>query len=117
MDTAGRSTILIVDDDEDIRDVLRMTFELDGFKVVGEADNGLDAVTLTMRHRPEFVVLDYQMPVQDGERTAYILRSVAPETRIVAFSGVMRSTPKWADAFLSKERLAEISPLIVSLAS
>lgn len=114
---AGRSTILIVDDDEDIRDVLRMTFELDGFEVVGEADNGLDAVTLTMRHRPEFVVLDYQMPVQDGERTANILRSVAPETRIVAFSGVIRSTPDWADAFLSKERLAEISPLIVSLAS
>lgn len=112
----GESTILIVDDDEEIRDVLRMVFELDGF-TVSEAANGLDAVTMTMRDRPEFVILDYQMPVQDGEKTAVILRSVAPETKIIALSGVITEKPDWADAYLSKEKLALISPLITTLAS
>ena len=114
--TTASSTVLIVDDDEEIRDVLRMIFELDGF-TVWEAANGLDAVTTTMRARPEFVVLDYQMPVQDGEKTATILRTVAPETTIVALSGVIRSKPLWADAYLPKDKLSEISPLIGSLAS
>ena len=111
----GSPTVLIVDDDEEIRDVLRMVFELDGFEV-WEAANGLDAVTLTMQIGPDFVVLDYQMPVQDGEKTAKVLRSVAPDTRIVAFSGIITSKPYWADAFLTKEKLAELSPMISSLA-
>ena len=114
--TTGDSTILVVDDDEEIRDLLRMVFELDGF-TVSEAANGLDAVTMTMRDRPEFVILDYQMPVQDGEKTAVILRSVAPDTKIVALSGIITEKPDWADAYLSKEKLAQISPLITSLAS
>lgn len=115
MTPSAGPTVLIVDDDEEIRDVLRMVFELDGFEVL-EADNGLDAVTCTMRTDPEFVVLDYQMPVQDGEKTATILRSVAPEVTIVAFSGIITSKPDWADAFLTKEKLAELSPMISSLA-
>ncbi|MBW3595579.1 MAG: response regulator, partial [Actinobacteria bacterium] len=114
--STGSSTILVVDDDEEIRDVLRMIFELDGF-TVWEAANGLDAVTTIMKTHPEFVILDYQMPVQDGEKTATVLRSVAPETTIVALSGVITSKPHWADAYLSKEKLAQISPLIGSLAS
>lgn len=112
----GNSTILVVDDDEELRDLLRMIFELDGFTVC-EASNGLDAVTMTMKARPEFVILDYQMPVQDGEKTAVVLRSVAPEMKIVAFSGIIKRKPFWADAYISKERLAQISPLITSLAS
>ena len=114
--TTGDSTILIVDDDEEIRDLLRMVFELDGF-TVSEAANGLDAVTMTMRDRPEFVILDYQMPLQDGEKTALILRSVAPDTKIVALSGIITEKPYWADSYLSKDKLAQISPLITSLAS
>lgn len=114
--TTGNSTVLVVDDDEEIRDILRMVFELDGF-TVWEAENGLEAVTKTMKLRPEFVILDYQMPLQDGEKTARILRSVAPDTRIVAFSGILTAKPSWADAYLSKEKLAQLSPLVTSLAS
>lgn len=114
--TTGTSTVLIVDDDEEIRDVLRMIFELDGF-TVWEAANGLDAVATSMKTNPEFVILDYQMPLQDGERTATILRTVAPDATIVVLSGIITSKPYWADAYLSKEKLAQISPLIGSLAS
>jgi len=114
--TTGNSTVLIVDDDEEIRDVLRMIFELDGF-TVSEAVNGLDAITAVIQSHPEFLILDYQMPLQDGEKTAAMVRSVAPETTIVALSGVLSSKPHWADAYLSKDKLAGISPLIASLAA
>jgi CheY-like chemotaxis protein len=108
-------SVLIVDDNEDIRDVLRMVFEVDGFKVVGEAANGVEAVTVALEHRPDFVILDYLMPLQNGEKTAEILRTLVPETRIVAFSGVISKKPEWADAFLTKDRVSEILPMVRGL--
>ena len=107
--------MLIVDDNEDLRDVLRMVFEVEGFTVVGEAANGVEAVRIALEHEPDFVILDYLMPLQNGEKTSEILRSLLPDTRIVAFSGVIGSKPAWADAFLTKDRVTEILPLIRGL--
>lgn len=105
-------SVLIVDDNEDIRDVLRLVFELDGFDVVGEASNGLDAVTLGRQFGPDFVVLDSQMPVHNGQAVADILHAIVPDTKIVGFSGSIRRPPEWADHYLTKDRLAELSPLL-----
>ena len=107
--------MVIVDDDEDIRDILRLVFEIEGFSVVGEADNGVAAVALAMEKRPDFMILDYMMPEQDGEKTAQIVRTLHPDCRIVAFSGVITATPQWADAFLTKDRVGEILPLVRDL--
>lgn len=104
----GTSTVLIVDDNEDVRDALRLVFELDGFDVVAEAENGLEATTLALAHNPEIVVLDYMMPIRDGEGTARILRAVMPEVRILAFSAILDHKPYWADGFLTKNRLGEV---------
>lgn len=54
-------TVLIVDDDDNIRHLLRLLFEMSDFAVVGEASNGLDAVRLAIKHTPRFVVLDYMI--------------------------------------------------------
>lgn len=105
-------SVLIVDDNEDIRDVLRLLFELDGFDVVGEASNGLDAVTLGRRFWPDFVVLDSQMPVHNGQAIADVLHAIVPATKIIGFSGSITKQPDWADRFLTKDRLAELSPLL-----
>jgi DNA-binding NarL/FixJ family response regulator len=102
------STVLIVDDNEEVRDALRMIFELDGFEVVAEADNGLEATTLALAHDPEIVVLDYMMPKRDGEGTARILRAMMPDVRILAFSAILDHKPYWADGFLTKNRLADV---------
>jgi DNA-binding NarL/FixJ family response regulator len=107
--------VLIVDDNEDVRDVLRLTFELDGFDVVGEAENGLVALGLAMDSQPDFVILDSQMPVEGGGRAAAQLRTIVPDARIVAFSGTIDRKPAWADYFLSKTQLGELSPLLQSL--
>jgi chemotaxis response regulator CheB len=108
----SQPTVLIVDDDPEIRHVLKLLFEFENFKVVGEAADGLIAVPLAIEHRPDFVILDYLMPHMDGARTAEILHEVAPASRVVAFSAVLTTRPKWADAFLNKERINEIAPLL-----
>ena len=112
--SSGNATVLIVDDDEEIRHVLRLLCETNGLQVVGEAANGVEAVTIAMRERPRFVILDYMMPRLDGEGTAEILRTITPESKIVAFSAALEKQPVWADAFLNKERVGELAPLLQS---
>ena len=108
-------TILIVDDDDEVRHVLRLMCELEGFEVIGEAENGVEAVPLALKHQPDVVILDYMMPHLDGEGTATMLRAIVPETRIVAFSAVLDTKPTWSDSFLNKTRVSEVAPLLERL--
>ncbi len=110
----GSKTVLIVDDDEEIRHVLRLLCEADNLAVVGEASNGAEAVPLALHHQPDFVILDFMMPRLDGEGASEILRTISPGTRIVAFSAVLQEQPPWADAYLNKTRIAELMPLLHS---
>lgn len=112
---SGARTVLIVDDDEEIRHVLRLMCEMEGFEVVGEASNGVEAVPLALNEQPAFVILDYLMPRRNGDVTAEIIRSIAPDAKIVAFSAVLDSKPEWSDSYLNKERISEIAPLLERL--
>ena len=105
-------SVLIVDDEPDVRDVLRLHCELQGFPVVAEAADGIEAVKLAELHQPTFVLLDYRMPGMDGEETATRIRAVHPDVKIIAFSGVLWERPSWADGFLAKDHIAEVSPLL-----
>jgi CheY-like chemotaxis protein len=58
------------------------------------------------------VILDYRMPGMDGEEAATRMRAAHPEVKIIAFSGVLSERPSWADDFLSKEHIAQITPLL-----
>jgi CheY-like chemotaxis protein len=109
---AGLQTVLIVDDDEEIRHVLRLICEQAGLEVVGEASNGVEAVTFALQHHPDFAILDYRLPRLDGEGAAEILRAVTPTTKIVAFSALLNERPEWADAYLNKDRVAELMPML-----
>jgi YesN/AraC family two-component response regulator len=108
----SEKTVLIVDDDEEIRHVLRLVCEDDSMRVIGEADNGVEAVTLALTHQPDFVILDYRLPRLDGAGAAEILRAVTPTSKIVAFSALLDNRPDWADAYLNKQRLTELMPLL-----
>jgi CheY-like chemotaxis protein len=107
--------VLIVDDDEEIRHVLRILFESEGMEVVGEAANGVEAVSLALQHEPTFVILDYMLPRLDGEGAAEILRAITPESKIIAFSAILNEQPEWADAYLNKSRIVELMPLLHNL--
>jgi two-component system cell cycle response regulator DivK len=67
-------TILIVDDDPDVRFVLGAILNYDGYHVV-EAANGEEAVETARRVVPDLVIMDVHMPRLDGLRAAEILRA------------------------------------------
>lgn len=94
--------VLVVDDDDEIRNLLRRSLLRAGFEVVGEAPNGSDGAQLAGVLQPDVVILDSEMPVMDGEGSAVLIREQAPQAIIVAFSGQLRSCPAWADAYLNK---------------
>ena len=111
------NTVLLIDDDASVRELLRATLELDGFTVVGEASNGPDGALLAGRLQPALVVLDQLMPAMTGEHTARLIRRTAPGALVVSFSAVLDDQPKWADAFLPKTRIEELPRLLTSLST
>lgn len=108
VDDSQVRTVLIVDDHEDVRHILRLLFEVEDFRVVGEAADGDQAIELAREHQPAFVILDYLMPDMSGDQTARWIRLVDPEARIIAVSGVIRDAPNWAESFVSKTDVADL---------
>lgn len=86
--TAGhRITVLITDDQAVIRNgVKSLLGEQTDMEVVGEAENGLEAVDMARKLLPDVVIMDLAMPVLSGlEATRQILASL-PNTKIIIFS-------------------------------
>jgi len=65
MSTATPRTILVVDDFDDARLLLRTWLERRGFRVV-EAENGLQAINQAQTELPDLIIMDVQMPQLDG---------------------------------------------------
>ena len=79
--------ILVTDDSEDIRFMLRLNIEVTpGWELVGEAEDGIDAVELATRLQPDLVILDVAMPIMDGIEAARLIKEVAPNARILFFT-------------------------------
>ncbi len=72
-------TILLADDEENLRLLLRATLEEPDFTIL-EAPDGSTAHELARKHRPDLVVLDWMMPGMTGIELTRLLRS-EPETR------------------------------------
>jgi len=76
--------VVIADDRAQVRAAIRMAMELHGgFRIVGEAANGFQAVEAARRQQPDLVVLDLVMPEQGGLEALPGLRKVAPGAGIV----------------------------------
>jgi CheY-like chemotaxis protein len=61
----GRATVLVVDDDPTVRSLLAKTLEKEGYRVI-LAGNGVEALALARKHRPQAITLDVLMPQMDG---------------------------------------------------
>ena len=80
--------VLIVDDNEDARAVLRYSMQYDNrFHVVGEAYDGRSALRMIEMEKPDVVVLDLMMPTMDGFHAIPQIKISSPETKIVVYSG------------------------------
>src|SRR5918992_2845618 len=82
--------VLIDDDHSVVREGLKMFLALDTeFDVVGEAENGLEAVARAAELRPDVVLMDMLMPVMDGIEATAAIRTAQPDTEVVALTSVL----------------------------
>jgi CheY-like chemotaxis protein len=84
--------ILLVDDDDQFRDVIQMMLERQGHTVV-IARNGNEAVKRFREQPPHLVITDLIMPDKEGLETIHDLRRITPGVKIIAMSGGGRATP------------------------
>lgn len=75
--------VLIVDDTDVMRMMIRLALEGEGFEIIGEATDGIMAVEMYKELRPDVVTLDITMPGQDGLQAAEQIRAFDPEANIV----------------------------------
>jgi len=88
--TRTEKTVLIVDDIAFVRKTLKQILSSHGYRVVGEADNGIDAIELYQSLKPDLVTLDLVMPHMNGVEVTKAIRKEAPDAKIVILSGMMQ---------------------------
>lgn len=102
-----RKTILLADDEEDIRDVLHITLADLGYDVV-EADNGQSAFDIFCRTNPHIVLTDIKMPIMDGITLLQKIKQQNSETEVIMITGhgdmelAIRSLKHEATDFITK---------------
>jgi len=101
------ATVLVVDDETQIRNSLRGILTEEGLQVL-EAEDGRQALDLIQRQNPELVILDIWMPEMDGLQLLQQLQEVAPPPEVVMISGhgnietAVRATKLGAFDFIEK---------------
>jgi CheY-like chemotaxis protein len=78
--------ILIVDDNVQLRRVIRVQLEAAGLQVCGEAVDGLDAIEKARGLRPDLIVLDLSMPRMNGLEAARELTHILPRVPILLYT-------------------------------
>jgi two-component system, response regulator PdtaR len=81
-----RPTVLIADDEQVMRSALIELLESDNLHVVGEAGDGVEAVSLTLSLGPDVVLMDLRMPHMDGIEAAERIKKQQPYVQIVMYS-------------------------------
>lgn len=80
-------TVLLVDDEPFVRRGLRIWLErVSDITVVGEANNGAEAITLAQALHPDVVLMDISMPTIDGITATVALRASVPRSAVVLLS-------------------------------
>lgn len=79
----AKQRVVIADDENIVRMDIREILEVNGYDVVGEAADGIDAVELCRQQRPDLVLLDIKMPLMDGLTAAKQIHGSGAKPAIV----------------------------------
>jgi two-component system, NtrC family, sensor kinase len=99
--------ILVVDDEESIRNVMRMTLELDGYEV-STAGDGPTALDIFEKENPEVVLLDVRLPGMSGIEILDRIKAINPDSEVIIITGhgdmdmAVECLRKQASNFLTK---------------
>jgi DNA-binding NarL/FixJ family response regulator len=83
---SGGPKIVVVDDDRGFREMLRDFLADEGFDVVGEAADGLQALELAATMRPDLFLMDLRMPNMDGIAATRMIREANPLMQVIILS-------------------------------
>lgn len=83
-------TVLIVDDIPYVRKALKQILTSRGFRVIGEAENGEEAIKLYQEIKPDVVTMDLVMPTMNGVEATKRILQIAPDACIVVLSAMMQ---------------------------
>jgi len=81
LDHGEVSTILLVEDTEDNRQMMRKLLEMSGYRVV-EATNGEEAVKVTKEEEPRLILMDLSLPIIDGLAATRLIRNLPSGERL-----------------------------------
>jgi PAS domain S-box-containing protein len=88
--TGQGELILVVDDEDSIREITQTSLETYGYKVI-VAKDGIEAIALYTQHKEKIsvVLIDMMMPLMDGPTTISVLQKINPQVKIIGISGLM----------------------------
>ena len=122
-----RITVLVADDEEDIRTLVRLVLTRAGLEVIAEAIDGPDALEAVDRLQPppvpSVLVLDNRMPGMSGLDVAELVLQQAPRQPIVLFSAFLnpeveqQARALGIRACISKSEIARLPDVVASLAT
>jgi two-component system chemotaxis response regulator CheY len=84
--------VLIVDDAAFMRMMIKDILEKNDFQVIGEANNGLKAVEIYKKEKPDVVTMDITMPDMDGIEAVKAIRAFDPGAKIIMCSAMGQQT-------------------------
>ena len=109
MTPESQTRLMLVDDHEIMRDGLREVLEHSGeFRVVGEAGDGDEAVTVALNIKPDVIIMDVMMPVKNGIEACREITAILPDTRVLVLTAsrqeyaVMEAFAAGATGYLQK---------------
>ena len=79
-------TVMVVEDSEDIRLMMKILLEMEGYRVI-EAADGLRAIDLAINERPALIMMDLTLPGLDGLSATGRIREHLPDVPVVVLSG------------------------------
>src|SRR5690349_385342 len=106
-----RKRILIADDSDAFRNVLRNSLVRSGFQVCGEAVDGLDAIEKAKMLQPHLLILDLAMPRLNGVEVASIVKRALPSVPIILLTVYADHVRPWEQMFGVKAIVSKFDPM------
>lgn len=80
--------VLLIDDLQFIRSLLKDILQTSGYIIAGEAENGKEGYELFVKKKPDIVLLDISMPVMDGLTSLSLMKRNYPDAKVVMCSAL-----------------------------